>query len=112
MGDLFELFEHDSILNEEENASIENFFVDHPEFMYDSKLGLVTGMHFSSLVVAYAFYQEHAKHAGFSIIRKSIMKLKDSNSLKYILYICDKVVEKSKSKSRLSGDYALPKLIA
>ncbi|KAF3620514.1 hypothetical protein FXO38_32318 [Capsicum annuum] len=42
MGDLFELFEHDSILNEEENASIENFFVDHPEFMYDSKLGLVT----------------------------------------------------------------------
>lgn len=85
--ELFELSDDDSILKEEENASVEYIFTDNYEFMYDPKQGPIEGMEFSSLKEVFAFYRKHAKHAGFSVIRRSVMKLKDSNSQVCSIYV-------------------------
>lgn len=66
--------ENDSSLNKKEVAMKEYVVEDYPKISYDLKEAPVIGMKFCSLEDLYAFIIKHARHAGFSIIRKSITK--------------------------------------
>ncbi|XP_075082249.1 protein FAR1-RELATED SEQUENCE 5-like [Nicotiana tabacum] len=76
----------------------------------DLVIGPITGMRFSNKVVMFDFYKEHARLAGFCIVKRTSNKKYD-DIVRYVQYCCDRsrkprnkhITERGNCLARING---------